>query len=456
MKKAVGLVLLLCFLAALTACGGGSAGGGVSAFKKQVKNGQYNDAIETYSSSIDGDSKKEVEAANYLKEYLSTSWEGYLSGSVSDSEFDAILQTVSKIDQKINKLGWDLKEIQASYPEIAASRKAYQAGVEQMESGDYEAAISSFSEVDDADDKIYEQAREQYQQTVELYLSQIDDEVRLNVSAGDYDAALTILSTAYRTIGYHAKLEELKRHVYTTKFENNMNLYASENNYPAISYLYREALSDGYTEISAGMTKLFSEQEQLYRQTIIEKSISAYKSNGYEAAIPVISEGLSVLPDDSQLLKYDNLYKLCVPVSLDSVITLKGSLSASQNSVTDLYGNTYYGYIVFSLNDSKAGRHSEVELFLDGQYTRLTATCIPQTDSDTTLQLIIYADDVEVFNSRMMEQTTKPIMIDVNVTNVRNLRIEAAGANISGLEWPKIYLANSTLTRELTDEELRG
>ena len=461
MKKTCVLLLLMSLAISILCCGCSGSGRAVDKFKTQVQNNQYLDALDTYSKKIYGNSALELEAANFLKEYLNSAWQGYLAETVSSAEFEAILQTIERIDESINKLGWTIREIQVDYPEVAASKEAYQKGVEKMEGGDLEGALASLSQVDSVDQKNYQDAQTRLEQVEALYIREIVQTAQGKIDAGDYSGAMTIVQTAERTIGYRSEFNELRGGIATAEFEKKMNLLAEENDFSSMYALYNEALDDIDCTISAAMTNLLAEAQQRFRQDIIDRSVTAYKSSGYEAAIPIINEGLSVLSEDEKLLKYYELYKSCIPVYLTDLPVIDKQWGAwddiiiqSNDSVTDAYYNDYHGYI--KLVEGNASYPVSVEFLLNRSYTTIQAKCFVNPNAVVTdgIQICIYADDILVYSSGEMSKKTDAKSIELDVTSVRVLKVEINSP--SGQPHIGAYVAEPILSRTLTDTDLNG
>lgn len=424
-------------------------------FEEKVRDNDYQGALEVYEKKISGNSKKEVEAAEFLEEYLEAAWQSYLDETMSKTDFDAVLQTVQKIDRKLDILGRSLSEIENEYPEVSESKEAYQEGIEALENGDYEVAMTSFAQVSPADEKNYEAAQDRYAEAEEAYLGTITDAVREKLNAADYDGAANLIRAAERTVGMQSQFESLKKEIATTRFEMQMRAHADSGNFASMEALYDQALSDDYCVISADMTQLYSEAQQAFREDIIDRSINAYKNNGYESAIAVISEGLAAMPNDNDLQRYYELFFSCSPRTiLDlNIIDTCGSVDRF-DSRADVFGNIYsncclydYDYWVFQSNPTYQ------ELLLGGSYSTFSGSVFvdSETNRDSVISLKIYADGVPVFDSGAMNRQTDAKSFSIDVSNVRIIKIEA---NFSSAG--KIVLGDTVLTRTLTDAELYG
>jgi len=457
MKKALSFILILSLLLVLSACGG------VSQYEKQVLNNQYADALETYEKSIKGDAAKEAEAAEFLKQYLSESWQGYLDETISKSDFDARFETITEIGAILNEPGLGLEEVKAAYPDVVASKKAYQDGIAQMESGDYEAAMASFTQVDSLDGKNYSDAQERYEEAKALYYDSVLSSVQEKLDAKDFDGAKELIRAAENTVGNDSRFDEMTIRIVTAEYESEMSKYAAENDFASLKKIYDSAMEDPSCRVSSEMTELFAEKQQQFRQDIIDRSISAYKETGYAAAIEVIGEGLAVLQDDEQLLKYNELYSSCAPVSLgdlketdretgfSTAIYFVSILKTAETSFSDVY---WYNPV--------EGHPVSQSFSLDGTFSEFTASVfvLTMSDTDSWFDLKIYGDDTLLYDSGMMDEKTECTELKLDVSNINTLRFvsETNDTKIpsSIMQGRGVVVCTGLFTRTLTDSDLQG
>ena len=458
MKKVKLLFLLSGFLLLLLGCSNnvGSFGNPVEKFKTQVKANQYNDAIETFTNKIDGNALLETEAAEYLKEYLNDSWQSYLDEKISKKDFDVILLTVQRIGESVGSIGRDLEEIEEEYPIVVLSKESYQNGLSQMLDEDYEAAMESFSQVTPTDKKNYQDAEIKYNQAQEQYIKAIVATSIEKMNMGDFDGAANIIDSAEQTIGYETAFENAKTKIATNYFEAQMKVFDESENFDSMYSLYNQALENEYCVISAEMTTIFSDCQQKYRQNIIERSINAYKTSGYKAAVPIINEGLAVMPEDDKLLYYYELYSSCAPVSINDlkeVDEYTGSIWSevySRSYEEDAFGNQYQNCYFYWAYYSDLAYN---ELLLDGLYSSLSAKVFvtENTSRDSVVRMKIYADGVPVFDSGLIDRQTNALSVNLDLRNVRLLKIEAStDGNCGG----GIAIGNTVLYRTIDDKDL--
>lgn len=450
-------VIFLALMFTLSGC----AGNPVSKFEDCVKNGKYADAIEIYNSDVESDASLEVEVEDFLSEYLESAWENYVEENISKEEFDSVLKTLGKIDSKLGLLGWELDNVFESYVMAEQSKESYQNGMEQLNNGDYEAAMASFSQVYPIDEKNYEDSLEQYENAERLYVKTIVTECEQRIASGDFESAVELVGRAeYNVAQNYVEFETILARAETGLFEERIKKFAESKDYAGMLMIYDMAADEERITVSADITKFVTDTISAYRQDVIDRSIEAYKVGGYAAAIPVISEGLLVLGDDATLLAYEELYKTCIPVKLFDITVLKYSYSYTaafkKSSVEDAYGNQYDGpYLDLC---SYNGKECYIELFLDGKFNALDLGYFvrSKTLDSVSIKFKIYGDGVLLYSSEALKRLTEPQEISLNITNVRTLRLESYSSDqvLLGID-PGVIVVNAVLTRSpLTDSEL--
>ena len=465
-KKGLTACLFLLVIFLMTGCAQAEAKSpvlsAVDIFVRQAENSKYTDALKTYNDKIAGDAALELEAANRLQGYLNVKLDAYEEEIIGQADFEAALQTVWKINDETYLLGWFPEEILDEYSEIAASKEAYREAVAQMENGDYEQAMESFSQVDPEDSKNYESAQEQYAKAETLYVKAILNTATEAVNSGSYDQALEVMELAEWTVDYQEQFETLKTTIATKKFEERMKTLSKSNDLASMTALYDEALQDPYCEISAEITTMLAGLKNNWRQSIIDRSVTAYKTGGYESAIPVISEGLAALPGDEQLLAYEQMYLSCAPTSLvdlaEHYVDAKwngnnNSIAYSHKTVKDAYDNDHSEYLQFWMSRNCTAA-PYIIMNLNGEYTKLNAACfVTSYDAEDNMGIRIYADGVLIYDSGLMTKMDDPEEISLNVTNVRLLKIESCLGSVTSGSHAKVYLTDAFLLRTLTDAD---
>ena len=179
--------------------------------------------------------------------------------------------------------------------------------------------------------------------------------------------------------------------------------------------------------------------QKTYRQNVISSALSAYQSSGYEAAIAEIDEGLTILPDDATLLSERTSYAECQPISLFSLTpyTYSETKPAHYKNMKDTLGNSYANAWMGFGKESDGG--SSVTYDIGQRYNILTGTIIVREDDKgepDAAGIRIFGDGVLLYENMQITSDTKPIQLQLDVTNVTDLKIEL---NCGGGNWMSGY-----------------
>lgn len=179
--------------------------------------------------------------------------------------------------------------------------------------------------------------------------------------------------------------------------------------------------------------------ENSYRQDVVSAAMAAYKSAGYEAALAEIDAGLAILPDDTTLLSEQAAYNECKPISLFSLTpyTYSETKPAHYKNMKDTLGNNYADAWQGFGKESDGG--SSVTYDIGKRYNTLTGTIIVREDDKgepDAASIRIYGDGVLLYEKTNITSDTKPIPIQLDVTNVTDLKIEL---NCGGGNWMSGY-----------------
>ena len=74
----------------------------LAAFKSEVEEGNYRNAIEIYENYFEGNSRKENSAYDVLYELINDSLSQYTEGTMTEQDFLNYLTTVEKIDKELD------------------------------------------------------------------------------------------------------------------------------------------------------------------------------------------------------------------------------------------------------------------------------------------------------------------------------------------------------------------
>ncbi len=92
-------------------------------FSGHIQAGEYLEAINDYSSYIQGNINREFEAKNYLEEYLSNSLSQFSSDGISETDMRAVLECIQKVDDEFGIVTSALVDTRESFNEILNLRE---------------------------------------------------------------------------------------------------------------------------------------------------------------------------------------------------------------------------------------------------------------------------------------------------------------------------------------------
>ena len=440
MKKRLACYVMVCGLILLSGCTNTS-----DQFVAQVQNGDYVKAIETYTTEIQGNAAKELEADEFLSTYLNGKWEDYLAGELENSEFDVTMATYQRLTETIPVS--DFEVIQQDYATVERARSTYAEGMNALENEDYVGAISTFAEIPETPDNTYEEAQEKLEQATSSYCEEILDIANASVENGDFDTAISTVNEAVNLVGSMDAFTTFLDETYTEKYETEIAQAAEASDFAKVLDLYEEATENSYVTVSPTMTSTYASSIDQYRQSIITQSIDIYKESGSVNAKKVVDEGLGRLPQDEVLSTLAELYLSCVPATFKDVVEISThNMYSSERKVTDTIGNTidasYYTRSMWTGTKS-------VTLYLDKRFTYLDISFIAEKYFNT-FEVDIYGDDVELVNSGTISgEDGITTLSNIDVSGVSQL--EVAITPIDGLS--TIYMGDEQLYRVLTDED---
>lgn len=307
-------------------------------------------------------------------------------------------------------------------------------------SGDYEMVIEYISnnveniESDPEIKAIYDDSVAKYKESV---LKKADE----YVSTGNYDAAKSILTTASRIIGEDYEITDKLLTVNRSEILSTATEYKNNGEYSSAIVYINERLEIVGTD--SDILLVLSECENEYRAAVISEATNAYQSSGYQAALSKINAGLSIMPNDSELLSEQSAYLACEPISLFSIepYTYTG-YPATGTNCADTLGNIYsdfwedQSWLYNHSSDDSEKSGSSVTYDIGRQYNILTGTIFVDENSkgeDGTASIRIFGDGVLLFENANITCETKPIEIEIDITNIADLKIELISCGQFGL-----------------------
>lgn len=467
---------VMCFTACSTA----------KTFQDYVAAGDYLAAIEAYKTDMFGNATKELEAENYVRQYMQETLDRYAKGDLDVQKTQSVFDCLSKIDEELYILDMDLTYTLGRFADIQDSKTMYSQGVEFMEAEGLENdlnALWAFMHVDASDTENYEQAQgkrdQMYSACLDDMAAYVDEMIVQNkfeeakdmVEDNDIVAMIEVLGDDGRYQALRSRLFEkweeftlnsAAEMIEQNKFEEAKNLLEGENIVGIIEILG----DDG--DYQTLRDKLFVKWEESVANAAAE-AFWAGTGRNYEAAIQVLqSSGLQGEKIDHEIEKYQEY----VPVRLTSLdYTHKTGYmnvgTAPLYSRTDLAGTEYEPHnIICPKYDAldgaaKTEEKGYVSYYLNAGYSRLTgllyipgntlACTAEQWAKPTTVK--IYGDNVLLYEApSLSRENLEPISIDLNITGVRELRIVMLGVWEQDRKdysdhYPKVCAANFEVSK---------
>lgn len=473
MRKAFVKLCILCFVVSLVA--GCEAKVSGSKFERCVTGGLYSEAISAYNEDIAGNAKKEAEAVSFLTEYLKEQLEAYANGDMTEDEMRVALTTVENINSSVFILSDALYAAESKWSFLLSSKSSYQSGLEQLDRGDYLAALSAFQAVDPDDTENYSNAQSKYDEAKKKYLDEMTEQVHTDQSEGNYEQALSAISQVENALGSSAELTALRNGTMSAwksaliqsardaadsgNYILAVNTLADAQNYflddadmiacedeicaawitdmiqrakaAAEAGNYEEAISElnsGGTSIdNADIQACRSQIYESWRNSIIQQATDLAANDNYSDALDEIDQGLKLFPDDSDLMslrdnvsdQYKDYLRRTTPVSLADLEPYQNNGISVSSINEDIMGNTY------STALCSLGGGANATYRIDGIYQTFSGYFFVNTNwgADVSRDVSIWGDGVRLF-SASVDGAEDPTYFSVDVSGVRDLTIK--------------------------------
>lgn len=333
-------------------------------------------------------------------------------------------------------------------------------GISYYESGDYESAIECFVQLP-TDSEQYEEAQKMMKKSEDSYVSSIVEKANGYINESQYEVALELLKNAQTLLPENADLQKTYNDInatYKALVRNNAikeaDEYANNKDYAsAISVLTQAQDKVGAEPELTTLIETYSEE---FAQKAIVNATSVYKPydiNALSNAQEIISNALTVLPENNSLQSELQKYKDLEPISLlDLEVDHSNSLRAYfrgyeyAGEKKDTLGNSYSTTIVpsdwfeeshpygWSPTYSLAG----CEWNLGYQYSKITGTvCFDGVYANSPIEI-----ELTIMNSSRMDSGSKKVFtlnssagsksFDVDLTGAKTLYLGLEQSDIGG------------------------
>lgn len=429
----------------------------VNDFKSQIKDCEYRDAYLTYEEFSSEDRTK---ANKWMREYIDTVEEDYYAGKLDYStaigileelmQFDAAYNEASKADENVyldnqSAIVFDrAKEYAAEgkwqeayeeledvhikyrlYDEVSALRNECVTNIraEALEQIDAFAASGEIDKLIEArdlaltflpDDKEIIQAAQTH---LDAFVTQTLADAETLADSNDFAGAMELLQYAVSMYEHQDFWSALEGYGYDSAEAHCEALVAQNDLLGAVAY------ANGLAEKDNKYRSLLEK----YAPTLVTETLNSAKTladnRQFAEAVSLINEALAVY-SDADLREAVEYYSAYLPRTLAECNVIDKQNANVGKTEQDCFGTTYENTITFSGSDFE--RDGFAIFNLDGKFINLKGIVVGATGlaTDNTVSCIIYADGNVIFESDNLERTTEARSLNIDITGVRQLRIE--------------------------------
>lgn len=332
-----------------------------------------------------------------------------------EEKYDEALAALGKIDGNWEKY----EDVISKKSEIMQQRTIKK--VKEFQKDEKYADAISYIDTNVTDIYSNPEIEQLYKESLEKYKEKVTGDAETYVKNGEYDAAISILTTALKVTDddlIKKAIQEVKK----DSALDEINTYKQNSDYAsAIQCLYKYIDSIGEDET---ILAELGDCEKEFREQTIAAAEEQYKKNGYDSAIDEMNKGLAVLKDDEILLEERSKYESLIPVALADLSPYIGELEAADpysdanvDNMGNAYGQCYFAY----------ASECEATYAIDREYNVLKATVAvgKPMRSDETFDgvLRIYGDGRVLWEDSDIKSGIRPYQIEVDITGVADLRI---------------------------------
>lgn len=423
-------------------------------FEDCVAAGNYADAVSIYQEKISGNVDKEHEAQDFMWSYIGSTLSDYAEGQIDTKKAESAFGCISKINSELSILGADFNYLYDEFQTVQLSKENYEKAVTLAEQGDYKGAIALFAKVTEVDTEHYDAANEQLQTVRDAYKADVSEKMQSSIEAGEYDSGINLGLEAIACLGGNdVDLQNLINLAYYEKADDLIDGYINEGKLGLAIQAY-QAFADLHSDlVTTDLSEKISVCEKDFVDQVIETSKKLYFEDGAEAALKEIKEKQSLLVND----KLDALYELYQSALAQSWKDIthyipNSGVATNFSSASDYYGNVYQGDLI-KLYTFWMYEYPPLEIIPNKKYTNFAVTLFPDSDfrEANEPRLKIYGDDILVYDSGNIEQKTKAVKIDIDITSVEVLKIDLTDKNGNS----DIWLQDATFYRKLTEDDIK-
>ena len=436
---------------------------------------EYEEFQEALRLAWDIDASNQEELEERLRERLDVIVALFLSEEMSHSIALMELDTIEQMG--FRGLSSAIAETRQFVDNINASRTAFNTAENLYQQGDFIPAMEYYRLVI-LEDPNYAAAQAGMERALAGYRSQVQAEADGYIADGNYERAIQVFNNALQIVegdpvlteglsltrqshvntniaeasrlmgeGEYLQAERVIRDALQMNPENAELLQKQEailEGYVTATLAEANALLDGGDYAGAvavidGALGHVSGNERLtqrrldirdsYVSVAIDEANTLLGELNHDGATARINDALRLFPDDDQLTAKRTAIADARPVSIRSITSIDAPLAETSVRI-DNYQGEYTEVLRMGWS------HGTFVALLDGQYTRLRGILFVEYGERSTRETTTRFElDDRVLETHVMGRTTRPIAIDIDLTDGNELRI------FSDARGPWVYFA---------------
>ena len=485
-RKKRKLIAILCVVVLLIGIGVGSYFGLNWYFSDEqqllraLDAGDYDAALELVDANTSLRYSETMEKE--LRERLAAVKSDFTEGTVEFAKVNMELDTIEAMRVKaLNEL---LSETRGYVVSLNVSRTRFATAEEFFAAENYVEAMELYAQVIEEDSN-YETAKAKYTEAVGKYRDHVLEKAAQYANAGNYQGAITILTSALTVIPGDAAVTEQKS-IYQKNYSNqlksealtNASEYAAQGDYSTAMQMLTDYISSYGDDVDINIA--YQEYFEKYIDTVLVEAekqaatgdylgamktlsnimnngmsntelISAYNgycdkyvdgvivevdkkmvSKDFDEANAALYMALKNLPQNNTLLNKVDEVNAKRPIDINDLLAVNTDDWGDWNSGSpmDTFGNDYStacNYVImkgYELGISSNEEHY-VEYRLYANYSTLAGKIATQKDSaqDRIVRLQVYVDDTLAYTSGDIGRKTDAIEFSVDVSGAQYVKI---------------------------------
>lgn len=421
----------------------------ISKFCQAIRNNEYQEAIDIYSTSIQGNAEKEFYTVQFLKEYCSGLVADYAEAKADHDTVQIALNNVSGFSDRTGVFGEDMYYYIDQFDQINTSRTWFAAGEDDWSKGNYLASLWEYLRVQPIDTHDYDTAVKNAETAKNNYIDAIQEKAKAAIESSDTDTALGILQSGIQNLAELGIVSDTMQEQYDDLLQtdqiNKISAYCEAEDYVSAISLYNRFAAENPHLLNDDLIAMNESNRTTYRNIIIGTSKISYFNNGAADACLIVNEGLSVLEVDEKLQRLAELYESAMPRP-----------AASGKSSSFVYFDDDQSIRFAVPSGIGAPKAASYTIYPSGEYSLLrTRISVKMETEYQTMQLRILCDDNIVFDTGELNIFYMGEDVELEIQNVNTVIFEVTGSGSSvERSGPYLYISRPIYERKLTEADI--